>query len=230
MYYTQPLKVHGGKTTLTGLSFSLTYPQERKRKRKTKINNGAHLQETTHEVGQAMGSDANGKTQLETFWNNETQNVLAYFESMRRTLNAKPTRNMLIGDTVQQAATHDLASVKKDMSELASILEASKVDTMARFFAERRLSSLYGYYYGEATDLDQETPDATAKLLGDSAKELICQEHLDASNSSSLISDDTKLKKLTILAAQDTALLQETTQILRRQARELCEKRMSSSS
>lgn len=251
-YYTVPLKVDGGSTVLMGLSFSLTHPRNRKKLKPDKKQlyqepmlssdkNPPELpddKETrVNAEGPAASSDARpepkkrriGDTQLQTFWNVETQTASVYFQAIRAKLDGsqKPW-SWFPYEKTQQQAVANFSAIKDDIESIKTVVVAAKIDIMARFYQENRLKR--GYF---AEAVDPETAGAEVKrsygcdLQDDEASRLLqCDEQLASNEQNLPVANDTNFKDLTILAAQDTALLQETARIIRRMARQLCERRI----
>lgn len=249
-YYVEPLKVDNGTTVLTGLSYSLTHPRNRQKKpgvatkhiyhdlmlspsKNLPENFGVIVEEVaTSDVGPETKKRRIGETQLETFWNRETQKASVYFQAMNATMDdsQRPWSWFPFEDTQKQAAAN-FTSVKDDMEGISTVIAAAKIDTMARFYQGNRLKR--GYF---AAAVDGVVGPVVKKRCGRgrqddvSSQVLICDELLAPETGIDLVvANNAQFKELTLAAAQDAALLQETARIIRRMARELCERRIHES-
>jgi len=243
-YYTAPLKVHDESTILTGLSFSLTHP--RNRKGKPKSSKKKHLyhdlmlspSKNLHQKDTAAAGRANensnknsgskrqrtGPTGLEVFWKDQTDRLDTVFELARSECDptAKPQPDTLASNSQYPEAVKVVKALvpqlKEEIDGLKAVAGAAKSDILASFFKEKKLKQVAGgdnavaYYYG--------SPDSAT------AAQFECEEELAPIQLADSLAEESKLKELTIFAAQDTAILQETARIIRRTARELCERRI----
>ena len=243
-YYTAPLKVHDESTILTGLSFSLTHP--RNRKGKPKSSKKKHLyhdlmlspSKNLHQKDTAAAGRANensnknsgskrqrtGPTGLEVFWKDQTDRLDTVFELARSECDptAKPQPDTLASNSqypeAVKVAKALVPQLKEEIDGLKAVAGAAKSDILASFFKEKKLKQVAGgdnavaYYYG--------SPDSAT------AAQFECEEELAPIQLADSLAEEPKLKELTIFAAQDTAILQETARIIRRTARELCERRI----
>lgn len=186
----------------------------------------------TSDAGPAPKKQRIGETEREAFWQGETQKVAVYFQAMRTRMDPskKPYSWFPFEETKEQAEAN-FRLVKDDIQSIKTVVAAAKIDIMARFYQENRLKR------GQVLEVDHEV--VVPEIHGnfghshqddESYRLLKCDEQLESTQQQQKQhvpeNNDSTLKALTIIASQDTALLQETSRIIRRMARELCERRM----
>jgi hypothetical protein len=233
-YYAVPLKVDNGSTALTGLSFSLTHPRNRKKKTKGPKNASLGHKEGPRSTGNSGSAIRKGsereitETPVETFWKKENARTSAFFQAMRAREDPaqKPWSWHPFEETQKDAAAR-FVTIKDDIEGVKTVVTAARIDIMARFYQENRLKRGYA---AETNEMDIQFPDRSKRnrsnMPDDEALILLqCDEALEPTESTFPSVDDAQLKETTILAAQDTALLQETSRIIRRMTRELCQRR-----
>jgi hypothetical protein len=233
-YYAVPLKVDNGSTALTGLSFSLTHPRNRKTKTKGPQNTSLDLKEgprSTSNSGSAIHKRSEREiteTPVETFWKKETARTSAFFQAMRAREDPaqKPWSWHPFEETQKDAAARFI-TIKEDIEGVKTVVTAARIDIMARFYQENRLKRGYAV---ETNEMDSQLPDRSKRNRSNNPDDeamilLQCDEALEPTESTFPSVDDVQLKEMTILVAQDAALLQETSRIVRRMTRELCQRR-----
>jgi hypothetical protein len=156
-------------------------------------------------------------TELEANWNEDTGEVREFFRIMRKQID-----NRKVGDTdelfsEEEAAENRVRSVlevvEDDIKNAEKVVEAAELDILTRLHEQKKKSS--------QSNLEPMEDDDSAD---DDVAELKCDEKLTLSEETRPI--DPALKELTILAAQETALIREAARVIRRKARELCERRI----
>jgi hypothetical protein len=156
-------------------------------------------------------------TELEADWNEDTGDVREFFRIMRKQID-----NRTVGDTdefSEEEATEArvrsvLEVVEDDIKNAEKVVEAAELDILTRLHEHKRKPSQSNL---EPMEDDDSADDDVAGLK--------CDETLTLSEETRPI--DPALKELTILAAQETALIREAARVIRRKARELCERRIS---
>jgi len=159
------------------------------------------------------------ETELDKMWREETNKVARFFGTMRceydRRLNHEGPQQLL--GLLDQEALHTLKSVEEDMKTVQNVVDAAELDVRTRLRGGRR---------GGASSVGTGRRVQTDPLSNEEESHLLCDEEIPTWQPNKL--EGEKLKELTILAAQDAALLRETARIVRRKTRELCEKRSRS--
>jgi hypothetical protein len=156
-------------------------------------------------------------TELEAKWNEDTGEVREFFRIMRKQIDSRK-----VGDTnessEEEAAENRVRSVlevvEDDLKNAEKVVEAAELDILTRLQEKKRKPSY--------SNLEPMEDDDSAN---DDVAELKCDETLTVSEETR--PPDPALKELTILAAQETALIREAARVIRRKARELCERRIS---
>jgi hypothetical protein len=161
-------------------------------------------------VGSSTGKKqkASGLPEVEAKWLYETKRVASFFTVMRSLLDGKKLSkaNFETGRAVNKV----LESVQEDMQGCRKVVDVAKLDIMARLREPKT------WYPRGRLALDREDEDPHG---------LLCTEKMPPAEGKKEMSEE-DLKEYTILAAQDAALLQEAARVIRRKARELCERRM----
>ena len=155
-------------------------------------------------------------TELEADWNEDTGEVREFFRIMRKQIESRK-----VGDTDKFSEEEDAESrvrfvlevVEDDMKNAEKVVEAAELDILTRLHEQKRKSSQSNL---EPTEDDDSADDDVAELK--------CDETLALPEETRPM--DPALKELTILAAQETALIREAARVIRRKARELCERRI----
>jgi hypothetical protein len=157
-------------------------------------------------------------TELEADWHEDTGEVREFFRIMRKQIDSRK-----VGDTVTDEFSEEeaaetrvrsvLAVVEDDLKNAEKVVEAAELDILTRLHEQKRKPS--------QSNLEPMEDDDSAD---DDVAELKCDETLTLSEETRPI--DPALKELTILAAQETALIREAARVIRRKARELCERRI----
>lgn len=233
-YYSVPLRVVGGSTILTGLSFSLTHPRDRKKNRAKKpVQSPVKVPVLYSEIATVPSGSIHSRSSIigpeqkrqriddhpgESFRGIEEERMAVFFQSIRAEIkpNEKPW-SWFPFEKTQQVAFASYEAVVEDMENVKAAFAAAKTDILTRSYHENRLKRGATQASSESdtlTNADDETDDAL--------RELECDEQIAPNQH---VMDDGKVKELTVLAAQDTAILQEMSRIVRRMARELCERR-----
>jgi Tesmin/TSO1-like CXC domain, cysteine-rich domain len=240
-------ELHGLKPPIrAGLGFGRPPPTtELATQDKVPPNHKSRLSETGEDA--LTNKRRVGETDLEYRWREETEHMESFFGVLKRVLQEKkvsqqrsqefkvvhellqnpadikksssPRRNNPHG-TMEDSAKEVLEITISDLQDVAKVVELAEVDIMTRMRTEK-------YPSRRSHDSVTSVSSSRADELGAPTVEdsLLCLESLSDSATTQTHSD-AALKELTILAAQDTAILRETARILRRRARELCENRL----
>jgi len=175
-----------------------------------------------------------GPTDCEVFWEDQTNLLNRVFELARNEV-APSTRAQAAAAAASSGTTENrphpptsekmvqtlVPTLKEDIDGLKAVATAAKGDLMARFFTENRLKVVGAGATGVACRYGAPGEEV--------AERLECPEELPPlvqPTGSKTVSEEARLRELTIFAAQDTAILQETARIIRKTARELCERRI----
>jgi hypothetical protein len=155
-------------------------------------------------------------TELEADWYEDTGEVREFFRIMRKQIDSRKVGD---GDEFsEEEATETrvrsvLEVVEDDIKNAEKVVEAAELDILTRLHEQKRKPS--------QSNLEPMEDDDSAD---DDVAELKCDETLMLSEETRPM--DPALKELTILAAQETALIREAARVIRRKARELCERRI----
>jgi len=149
------------------------------------------------------------ETELEDKWNEQTTYVRTFFSTIRQELQGRESETSgPFEDSVARMARQVYSSVREDLQNVEKVVEAAELDVLTRWRLEKQ----------------PETNRCQDNGHEDAPSELACDEELPEEEEPDIPNET--LKELTVLAAQDAALLRETARIIRRKARELCQRRM----
>jgi hypothetical protein len=221
--FATPVRVEG--KIVQGLSFGRALPTERHGDKDSRASPTSrrlyhNLMLSPSRVG-ARRKDLSMEnavgTELETAWAKETGEVRDFFSFMREKIETRKQDEieehiLQKDDPAEKRALSVLESVEEDVKNADRLIEAAELDILTRLRERKRRSSFQDAELMSDEDSNEELAD------------LKCSEEIMLPKTDRL--NKPALKELTILAAQDTALLRETARIIRRKARELCEQRM----
>ena len=192
-------------------------------------------------AGNAVETQRTGPTELEVFWQDQTKRLDVVFDFVRKEITSPASSKKLapppalsshaIFSESKKVAERFVPQLKDDVEGLKAVAAAAKGDILARYFQESRLKRVGAGSLGVACRYGT-VDDGTVNRLGCNEElpklSVRSQEPIDEStgNNSSPAQQEATLRELTIFAAQDTAILQETARIIRKTARELCERRV----
>lgn len=157
-------------------------------------------------------------TEMEAAWNTETLKVGQAFASMRkvaRTRRGEDPGRKHANNACQIAGTKLFSSIEKDMKRVVNAINKAERDTVAHLDSKAKAGPASDPAV-EATGShlkDGEALECSAVADAHEAA-LLCQEVLDADPNDTELSK-AAIRELTILAAQDAALLRELTSIIR---------------
>jgi hypothetical protein len=237
--YTVPMKLHDG-SVLTGLSFSETHPRYRKPKKRlyhdlmlspsmaVKLPNskkGQHFQTSSPETGKTVTvMQANEQIKVEIICDQEEEikKTEEFFQAIRDELATTQNKNIPFSLfqtdlTTATKAVAALRSIEDDIKDIKKSVDAAKIHIMNRYCRKR----MHVEYLAGEEGYSNEDENFVTHL----APEKLELERASAEPSLNA-AEESELKELTILAAQDTALFQELSRIIRRKARALCEARI----
>lgn len=164
------------------------------------------------------------KTDLELQWDEKTKTMQHFWNTARQQIGIEPAPLSSSRSCTKVASTVDddadvkqesrelLQTVYEDMQSIRDVVDAAEMHTLMQIRATKKRRRGMGSAVPDKAPLDDTDP-------------LTCHECLPEPEQPVALDDDT-LKELTLLAAQDAAMMQETARIIRRMARELCERRV----
>lgn len=176
------------------------------------------------------------KTGLEVHWEQKEQESKHIFQLMRKELDATAEVGLSEASpeyaALQKRAQETTNAVREDVQGIQAAIDAAKVNIQALFYnsGKSKRGSM-----GHAGTTDNDVNMAGGSNGGDHASRtetdndiLQCHEQLPSIGDSENM-NGTKQKDLTLFVAQDTALLLETTRIVKRYTRELAKRRLQQS-
>ena len=135
-----------------------------------------------------------------------------------------PVTTSLTTASVDAQASMVLASVVQDMVAVDRVARAAELDMMTRL-GTRRFPRGHNVR-GEAAHSMEGQAAASEKATTAVADPLLCSETLPDEIQTGNVPNHDEMRKALISAARDAAIFRETARILRRKARELCDRRI----
>jgi len=176
----------------------------------------------------AQGGEAHrtikiGQTDLIRAWETEAADLKQFFTIIRQRITQRQSGESQIslppsatGSRMFSQALAVLDSAEGDVTSVKRVVEEAEVDIMTRLYYPSQRRQLAKLVDG---------PDVLGESQGDDP--FRCNERLppEIPEATAPARKSDEYREAVIRAAQDTALLRETARILRRKARELCERR-----
>ncbi len=166
------------------------------------------------------------KTEIEVQWEKKERDTKHVFQFMKKELD--PTVEVGLPEAhpeyklLRKRARQTTNAMKEDMQGIQAAVDAAKVNIQALFYNSKTKRG------GTDTDVkmaDGENGGDHAISTGTGDDLLQCHEHLPQVGDNENM-NDAKQRDLTLFVAQDTALLLETTRIVKRYTRELAKRRL----
>jgi hypothetical protein len=244
-YYTVPLTLNDG-SVLTGLSFAETHPRNRKPKKRlyhdlmlspsmavklSSTKQGSHGRNRSLEIEKTvptMQANEQITTEKISYQESEIQKTEEFFQAMRDELATTQNKNIpfTLFQTDFTSATKAVAAlraIEDDMKDIKKSVDAAKIHTM-NCYCQKRMHVEYLPDEDDFSNVDKNFEARSASDKRDHGLQYKAERgSVDLSRD---VAEESELKELTILAAQDTALFQELSRIIRRKARALCEARI----
>ncbi len=176
-------------------------------------------------------------TELERSWKLETECVRTTFEAIRTELQCQKGSKRPPGATSDEGTTKRahriLKSVERDVKDLVQAIKVAETSIESTLDSEpweqSRADQSQPQVAAEEASLQQEVNalfESDATGYDEDINQLTCHDQLVARNGPSL--SEYAARELTVLAAQDAALMRELTRVLRKSAVKLAEQRMES--
>jgi hypothetical protein len=174
-------------------------------------------------VGSSRDSTSNDAatfgTDLERQWHIETKDLQQFLATIKCALKRRKEGEAVSrSNTIESQAALVLASVENDLIAVKKAADAAELDIRTR---------LRGHKPHKVTSMDVESKEGSDNS---DVGPLLCAEVLPETTpvDHHPSQDPEEFRKMIIMAAHDAALFRETARIIRRKARELCERRIRS--